>query len=78
MNHTHAGGLVANVYPIGSEDVRLGCFSWQDGEDVEQRWNEFARQLWEAGLEPVNDEPAFTVREGTVTYDHYVLVSIFR
>jgi hypothetical protein len=78
MGHAHNGGNAADIYPLGSDDLHLGCFSWQDGENVEKRWDGFALLLWEAGLEPVTDEPAFTVREGDVTYDHYVLVSIYR
>jgi hypothetical protein len=81
MSHTHTAGSAANIYPLGTDghnQVALGCFSWEEGEDVEPRWNEYAQKLWEAGLEPVNDEPAFSTTEGTTTFDHYVLVSIYR
>jgi hypothetical protein len=77
VQHTHTRDNSTSIYPLAGGLAYLGCFAWTDGENVEDRWNEFARQLWEAGLQPAEDEPAFSVSEGNLTYDHYYLISIY-
>lgn len=80
MGYTHAGTETSyTIHSVGPEqhEVHVGCFGWRDGEDVEDRWNEFAQEMWRAGLQPYGDEPVFTFTEGDVIYDHYYLVSIY-
>jgi hypothetical protein len=45
-------------------------------ELLEQRWDAFARTLFQQGLEPVGDEPEFTTRVGGTHTDHYVLQEV--
>lgn len=78
MGHTHTGVRQAHIYTIQRPDpVYFGCFSWDDGEDIQTRWDEWAKELWAFGVQPHEDEPVFSVTEGDTHYDHYLLVSIY-
>lgn len=78
MSHIHTVEG-ASIYVVGDQEAFLGCFAHRvDDSDAltEERWNSFASRMYELGLEPIEDEPHFTVTEGDVTYDHYMLRDI--
>jgi hypothetical protein len=54
----------------------MACFGHGEDEpadEVEARWNGLAQQMWRAGLEPMDDEPWFTVIGDGIVWDHYIL-----
>lgn len=56
--------------------VYLGAFTREVNDPdakTEVRWNEFATALYQAGLEPVEDEPYWTEADGHKVTDFYNL-----
>lgn len=74
--HTHTT-LEGEIFVVGDDEENyFGCIGTHLGEpteDTEARWDRFARFMWSYGVEPIEDEPAYSVREENVVYDHYIL-----
>jgi hypothetical protein len=81
VQHVHQG-IKTSIFVTGSESdtpVYMGCVgrvigeSWQDAQ---QRWDAFAREMWEFGVQPNDDEPFFSILDDGIVWDHYTLVEI--
>ena len=74
--HTHTT-VEGEIFVVGDdEETYFGCIGSFDGEPAEEteaRWNRFAGTMWSFGVEPVEDEPTYSIREDEVFYDHYIL-----
>lgn len=79
--HQHTQ-VQADIFIYGADSVNptyMGCFGRTNDESaasIEERWNAYAEQMWRFGVEPVEDEPFYTVVEDGVIWDHYVLQEI--
>lgn len=74
--HTHTT-LEGEIFVVGdNEENYFGCIGTPIGEpheETEARWNRFAKFMWAYGVEPVEDEPTYSITEDSVIYDHYIL-----
>lgn len=74
--HTHTT-IEGEIFVVGDEEENyFGCIGTPFGEPAEEteaRWNRFASFMWAYGVEPVEDEPTYSITEDAVVYDHYIL-----
>lgn len=81
LQHTH-DTETATIFVLDADACTpsyMGCFGRPVGEPWEttdSRWDTFAKQMWAVGVEPINDEPFFTIVEDGMVWDHYVLHEI--
>ena len=76
---TTVTGTVHEALDVAGATRWVGVVEHPVGETpelLEQRWDAFARTMFQHGLEPVGDEPAFTNRAAGMLTDHYLLVEI--
>ena len=76
-DHSHVEATITVVGADTEEQAYVGCFGRSVDEkpaDTEARWNQFAKTMWEWGLEPMEDDPHFTfVGNDGLIFDHYQL-----
>lgn len=82
VQHSH-DVLQAQVIVVGGNEGRhahyMACVGHVKSEDwltTQIRWDDFARQMYAIGVEPVTDTPVYSVDDGDVVWDHYLLHTI--
>jgi hypothetical protein len=81
LQHTHKTET-ATIFVLDADSASpsyMACFGRRADEpwyETERRWDIFAKQMWAAGVEPLDDEPFFTVVEDGMVWDHMVLREI--
>jgi hypothetical protein len=74
--YAHTGTTILTLGVEEDEQGYVAFFEWSETEppeDYERRWNELAQDMWRRGLEPVQDEPHYSHREGDTICNHYLL-----